>query len=241
MNNNKYDDQDGYDNPEENKTDLRNVIIFSGLVLAFMYLVSLWAWVQIPAGTQVPIHWNVQGEVDGYGSKFWGLLLLPLVNTGIVLLFIAIPRLEPRRQNLLRSMKAYTRFWAAFLVFMLVLHLALVAATLGYGARIELIVPIMVGVLFIIIGNYMGKIRSNFLMGIRTPWTLSSELAWNKTHRLGGKMFMLTGALTILAALFGSPEVTFIIMMAGTFGIVMVAFPYSYLVWKNDPNARGRE
>lgn len=238
---NNYDEHDGHDTPEQNKIDLRRVIIFSGFVLAFMYIVSLWAWVQIPAGTQVPIHWNVQGEVDGYGSKFWGLMLMPLMNTGIVLLFIAIPRLEPRRQNLLRSMKAYTRFWAAFLVFMLVLHLALVAATLGYGARIELLVPIMVGVLFIVIGNYMGKIRSNFMMGIRTPWTLTSELAWNKTHRLGGKLFMLTGGVTILAALFGSPEATFILMMAGVVGILLVAFPYSYLVWKNDPEAGGGE
>lgn len=79
------------------------------------------------------------------------------------------------------------------------------------------------------------------MMGIRTPWTLTSELAWNKTHRLGGKLFMLTGGVTILAALFGSPEATFILMMAGVVGILLVAFPYSYLVWKDDPEARGRE
>ncbi len=229
------------DNSAQNNADLRGVLIFSAIILALMFLISFWAWMQIPAGTQVPIHWNVQGEVDGYGSKFWGLLLQPLITTGIVLLFAAIPRLEPRRQNLLRSIKAYTRFWVAFIVFMLVLHLALVAATLGYGLQIGLIVPLMVGVLFVVIGNYMGKIRSNFMMGIRTPWTLSSELAWNKTHRLGGKLFMLTGAVTILAALFGSPEATFMIMMAGVFGIFLVAFPYSYIIWKNDPEAGKQE
>jgi uncharacterized membrane protein len=148
-------------NPNQNNTtetlNLRNILIFSGLVLAIMYIVSAWAWVQIPAGTQVPIHWNVQGEVDGYGSKFWGLLLLPLVTTGIVALFAALPKIEPRKSNIARSQKAYVSFWAVFMLFMLVLHIALVAATLGFQADIGLIVPIMVGVMFIVLGNYLGK------------------------------------------------------------------------------------
>ena len=186
----------------------------------------------------MPIHWNVQGEVDGYGSKFWGLLLLPLVNTAVVILFAALPRIEPRRENFIRSHKAYFSFWAVFLVFMLVLHIALIAATLGYAVPIDVVVPVMTGLIFVVLGNFMGKVRSNYLMGIRTPWTLTSDESWNKTHRLGGKLFMLVGGLTILAALFWTPEATFAIMIGGIFIMLAVLFGYSYYVWKNDPNAK---
>lgn len=227
-------------NNRSQNLDLRNILFFSAFVLIVMYAISAWAWVQVPAGTPVPIHWNVQGEVDAYGSKFWGLLLLPLVNTGIVALFAVLPRIEPRQGNIIRSQKAYTRFWATFLIFMLVLHISLVAATLGYPVRIDVVVPVMVGVLFIVLGNYLGKVRSNYMMGIRTPWTLASDLSWNKTHRLGGKLFMLIGGLTILAALFWTPVATFAIMIGGIFLMVGGLFLYSYVVWKNDPNAEQR-
>jgi uncharacterized membrane protein len=202
-----------------------------------MFALSAWVWMQLPAGSQVPIHWNVQGEVDGYAGKFWGLFLLPLITAGMVLLFAVIPRMEPRRENFARSGKAYLVLWAGLLLFMFVLHLFTLAATLGYEVRIEVWVPFLTGALFVAIGLVMGRMESNYLMGVRTPWTLTSELSWQKTHKLSGYLFAGLGGVMMLTALFAPPELTFGLMMVGIFAILFVTMAYSYWVWKHDPNA----
>ncbi|MCB0026848.1 MAG: SdpI family protein, partial [Anaerolineales bacterium] len=111
---------------------------------------------------------------------------------GVVGLIAAIPFIEPRRSNLAMSRTAYVALWAVLLFYFLVLHVILVinalheAGVVAFNLDVGRLVPISVGVLFVVIGNYLGKIRSNYMMGIRTPWTLASDLAWDKTHRLGG-------------------------------------------------------
>lgn len=214
----------------------RTAWIVSGLIIVTMLLLSAWAWAKVPAGAQIPIHWNAAGEVDGYGNKFVGLFLMPLITTAVVLLFSQIPAIDPKGANILRSGKAYYITWLAIVVLQLLIHGVTIASILGWQTNIGRIIPAGVGVLFIILGNYLGKIRPNYTMGIRTPWTLASDLSWNKTHRLGGKLFIFTGLLMLAAMLFPLSEMWVYIMLSALFGSLIVLTLYSYLVWKQDPN-----
>jgi uncharacterized membrane protein len=219
----------------DNKTVTR-VVALSAIAIVIMFIISIWAWMQLPAGEQIPIHWNAAGEADGYGSKFTGLMLLPLISIAIVGLFALIPRIEPRRLNLSLSRTAYLALWAILILYFLGLHIVLTLSVLGNDINVGQFVPALVGVLFIIIGNYMGKFRSNFMVGIRTPWTLTSDLAWDKTHRLGGKLFVLMGIVMVVAVVL-LPTGWWVYIMLGTLlPLVVGLMAYSYFVWKNDPN-----
>lgn len=209
--------------------------------VGLMIAVSLWAWGQLPAGAQIAVHWNAAGEVDRYGSVWEGLFLMPSMIGLISVLFYFIPKIDPRRSNIAQSGTAYRAAWIGMLVFMSILHIALVLNALGYAVNIGLIVPVMVGILFLIIGNYMGKIRSNFMFGIRTPWTLSSELSWNKTHRLGGRLFMVIGLLMIATGLLPMTELWVYILLGAIFLMVAVLFVYSYLIYRTDPQVDGQK
>jgi len=147
---------------------------------------------------QVPMHWNMAGEIDRYGSRMSGAFSIPAVIIGMYLLFLLIPYIDPRRERYQQFRKVYHFFKAYIMFFMLAIYYLIALNALGYKAEVGLWVPIMVGILFIIIGNYLSKVKPNWFVGIRTPWTLSSEEIWNKTHRVGGKLFILGGLLMIV-------------------------------------------
>jgi uncharacterized membrane protein len=215
---------------------LRPLFIVGGAIVLAMLAVSAWAWPQIPADAQIPVHWGPSGEADGFGPKWLGLLGLPLVGAGILALFALLPRIEPRRQNLERSATAYVGTGIAAVAFMGVLHVVAVMAALGDEANVVRVVELGTGVLFVVIGNYLGKTRSNWFFGIRTPWTLSSERSWNRTHRLGGYLFVGLGVAIMLAALLLAPETFVWLLLIGIFGSIAVLFGYSYLAWRGDPD-----
>ncbi len=221
----------------KNKFDYKGILIFSGVIFLLALLISGYAWEKVPDDAQIPVHWNIRGEVDDYADKSVGLLLSPLLIVGLTLLLAFIPRMEPRIENLQRSQKAYITLWGGLLVMMLSLHIITISAALGYEENIPMLMAFLMGALFMAIGNYLGKIRSNFMFGIRTPWTLSSELSWNKTHRLGGWLFFATGLLTFLSGFYRSGELTFGILFGGLFLSLPILFGYSWLIWKSDENA----
>lgn len=215
--------------------NLQPVIRATAVTVIAMTLFSFWAWAQLPEGAQIPVHWNAYGEVDRYGSIFEGLFLIPLVTAGVALLLWAIPKIDPRRINIAQSAKAYRATWAGLLIFMAIMHVSLVLNALGYPINIGMVVPVLVGILFLVIGNYMGKIRSNFMFGIRTPWTLSSDLSWNKTHRLGGRLFMVIGLLMIATVFLPAGPLWVFVLLGSIFSMVALLFVYSYLVYRSDP------
>ena len=219
---------------EKTQFNLKTTWLISALVIVLMVGLSAWAWVQLPADASLPVHWNAAGEADRYGGKAEALLLLPAVTIGVLLLFTLIRYIDPLRANIERSGQAYRAVLLGVLFFMAVLHTGAVLSALGYPINVGLLAAPAVGLMFVIMGNYMGKIRRNYMFGVRTPWTLASDLAWNKTHRITGKLFVLSGLLTIGATLLGS-TVAFFTMMATILGTVIFAMVYSYLVWKRDP------
>jgi uncharacterized membrane protein len=219
-------------NQPKNQSLIRTLLGWSLLAVVIMLALSAWAWRQTPADAQIPVHWGITGAVDRYGSKLEGLLLLPLITLGLALLFAALPRLDPRGDNILRSFKAYRAAWGGLMLFMLGLHSLIIASVLGYPINLTQVVLSATGLLFMVLGNYMGKIRRNYVMGIRTPWTLENELVWDKTHRLGGRLFAASGLVTLLAALFASTAVAMGIMLASLLITTGWSVGYSYWLWK---------
>jgi uncharacterized membrane protein len=215
------------------------MIIFSVAVVAAMTLLSAWAWTQLPAGAQVPIHWGLDGRIDAYAPKEIGLFLWPILATALAAVLAVIPRFEPRRANLERSSKAYGAVWVAVVALLGGLHLLFVAAALGTDVDISRVVLIGIGLLFLVIGNYLPKVRPNYLMGIRTPWTLASDLSWTRTHRLGGRLFVIEGlVLAVLGLLDVGPELLVVTIIGAIVVLLVIVSAYSYQVWKVDPEKR---
>ena len=219
----------------------RTLVIVGGALVLAMVTVSAWAWPQIPDDALVPIHWGPGGEVDGHGPKWVALIGVPLVAAAIVALLAFLPRIEPRRANLERSGTAYLAVGIAVTALLAGLHLFAVLAALGGDPDIAALATIGSGIVFVVIGNFLGKTRSNWFFGIRTPWTLSSDRAWARTHRVGGILFVGVGAAILLATVLVGPEGAIWLMLAGLLPGTIGLFVYSYLVWRDDPARRNPE
>ncbi len=205
------------------------------LLVAAMFVVAIAIWPFAPE--QMPVHWNLRGEVDGYGNKFVGLLLLPLVALALYGLLLGLPRLDPRYENYARFRGAYTTIRVATLVVLAGLYGVTVLAALGQPVDVGSIVSLGVGGLFVVLGSVMHRIQPNWFVGIRTPWTLSSDLSWQKTHRVGGWLFLALGPLLALAGLWRSGWLLAVVIgITATSLIGLVA--YSYWVYRQDPRRR---
>lgn len=202
-------------------------------ILAAMILASAALWSLAP--DQIPVHWNIEGEVDRYGGKAEGLLLAPAIGVGLYLLMFFLPRFDPGRANYPKFETAYNIIRYSLLIFLAVLHAAVLLFAFGYPLDIGLLVLLMMGSLFIVLGAVMRKIEPNWFVGVRTPWTLSSRASWTKTHRLAGWLFGLMGIVSILAGF-----VQQLWMFGLFFGVVILSlvwlFVYSYLVYRSDPH-----
>lgn len=205
------------------------------LLLGLTAVVAAWGWGQVPHGARVPTHWNIRGEADGYSTKTFGLLF-PVVTAGLLTLLIVFgPRFDPRRRNIERSTDALVATAAAVNFVMLVIGVVVVLEGSGSSIETSRIVFGAVGLMLAVIGNYLPKTRSNFFLGVRTPWTLSSERAWAKTHRVGGRIMFATGVtMTAAAVALGAP-VAAAVLGLGVVAELLTTTVYSYLVWKADP------
>ena len=215
---------------------LRAFHVVSAVSLVLMFGLSLYAWTQLPPDAEVPVHWNLAGEVDGYASKGLALFFTPLLTVGLVALLSVIPRLDPRRNNLYRSSTAYQVMCSAIVVLMLLIHAGVVLIALGVELDLTVVIGVGIGALLFVIGTQLENTRSNWFMGVRTPWTLESELSWRKTHQLAGRLFMAIGAISAAVALFGPPELYFWVLFGSLLGGIAWIIRYSYVVWRDDPD-----
>ena len=163
------------------------------LLIFFSIISSGLIFLQMPQ--KIPTHWNFQGEVDNWGTSSSHILTINLVMVGMYFLFLLLPYIDRRKERYKQFRKIYHIFKNIIILFFALIFFLTNLNAIGHTININIYIPLMVGLLFIVIGNYMAKIKMNWFMGIRTPWTLSSEEVWNKTHRLGGKLFMLSGLL----------------------------------------------
>ncbi|MFM1651669.1 SdpI family protein [Brevibacillus sp. B_LB10_24] len=200
--------------------------VFPLLLIAITILIWVIALPNLPA--KLPIHWNFSGEVDRYSGKAEAMLLMVGIMVLIYGLFVAVPRIDPKRDNYKYFSKSYGIIINSVLTLLAVVNILIVLAGLGYDIPIVSFVNYILGAIFIVLGNFMQQVRMNYFIGIRTPWTLSSETVWKKTHRVAGKVFFVSGVLLILAAFLPAgwkPAVTLTIV------IICGGLPLAYSYW----------
>jgi len=201
------------------------------LAVTLGLLVTTWS----AAGDRVPVHWNAAGEIDRYGSKAMGLLLPPLFAVGLYLLLLFVPRVDPGRANYATFSDTYLVIRTAVLALITGFYGVTCLAARGFEVSMELVAPLAVGALFVVLGSVMGKIRPNWFVGIRTPWTISSKASWVRTHRLGGWLFLVLGLAFVVNAL-TARWWTAGWIVGGILAMVVILFAYSYFVWRDDPD-----
>ena len=201
------------------------------IILLVVCAVAVYAYVKLPADERYPVHWNISGLPDLYGSMLEAVSIGPIVWIMIYVLAVVMPALDPKRRNYERFKRENLLLMQAKMGIMAMIYIITIMAAFGRQVNIVLWINAMVGVLFIILGNYMGRIKQNWYMGIKTPWTLSDERVWNKTHRFGGRIFVILGILFIFNALLGfiTNWIVFLILLLGlTFSPVV----YSYILFR---------
>ncbi len=171
----------------------KSVIILFGIVL-LSFLISVYLYPQMPE--KMASHWNAKGEVDGCMSKFWALFLSPLILTAVVLFFLILPRIDPLRANIEEFRKYYDGFIILVSVFMLSIQLQVILWNFGIKVRPTLTLPIGLGLLMYYSGILCENSKRNWFMGIKTPWTLSSDMVWQKTHKIAGKLLKIAAIIT---------------------------------------------
>ncbi len=198
------------------------LIVF--LIFLSSLAISIYFYPKLP--DKIPSHWNIQGEVDGYMNKLWGLFLMPFVLLAMFLLFILIPRIDPLKANIEKFRKYYDWFIILLFLFMIFLQAFIILWSLGTKIRPQIAFTIGLGILFFYIGFLLENTKRNWFIGIRTPWTLSSDAVWDKTHKLGGKLFKVIGIVALIGILFRKYAFWFVIVPPVVISVCLLIFSY---------------
>jgi uncharacterized membrane protein len=207
-------------------------LIFWGIVAATL-VVSAAAWDLVPE--QIDSHWNARGEADSTMPRFWGLFLMPMVLAAMALLALWIPRIDPLKQNVALFRKYFDGFMLMLLLFMFVVHVFLVLWNTGTKISPNHIFPPALATLFYAIGVLCGVAKRNWFIGIRTPWTLSSDAVWEKTHRRAKPLFKIAAFLMLAGAFLG--EHAIFLTLGIILGLVFYLVIYSYLEYRREQHA----
>lgn len=202
-------------------------LIVSAIFIAIAAGVAVCLYPHLPV--RMPIHWDANGQPNGYSSRFWGATLWPLLIFGLAVLTAVLPRISPKGFGMESFAEMYGLLMLVIQGVMLVLGIAAMLASAGHAVPMMTVAHLSIGVLLMVLGNYMGKLRRNFFCGIKTPWTLASPAVWERTHRLAGWLFVLAGVMVVIAA-------PFHVMHRLWLGVVLVAclIPavYSYFIYR---------
>ena len=200
------------------------------LVLIIMLLAGVIIYPYLPE--KVPIHWNAAGQVDNYGSRPFGAFMLPFLTVGLYILMLVLPLVDPRRENYFKFLGAYRVIRLALVLFMAVLYGIVLTAALGYYVPMDRVMPVLLGLLFLLIGNYLPRVRYNYFVGIRTPWTLANEEVWRRTHRLAGIAYVLAGVISILTAFLARGAIAFTIVITAIILASVLSIIYSLVIFQ---------
>ncbi|MGA2298491.1 MAG: SdpI family protein [FCB group bacterium] len=200
------------------------------LILIIPFIIIAIYWNNFPA--RVPTHWNISNQIDSYSPKEIGLFLIPGMNVLMYILFLAIPRLDPRRENFKLFGTTYKILRISISALMLLLFVVIVLISLGMKLNVGQIVIYGTILLFLIIGNFMGNIRRNYFAGVRTPWTLHSEEVWRLTHRISGKVWVATSVLMLIISLIIDFKILAYVYFVYIAVIMLVPILYSYFIFK---------
>lgn len=218
---------------------IRKGLVYTLPALVLLIGLSVWGWLNTPPGAQIPVHFGMDGSPNRWGGRMEAFGLMPVIAIGLTLAFPFLPFIDPRGRNLARSKPAVLTVWIGSIWLLVMAQAALTLTALGYlesetgAARL---IGAGCALLLIVVGNVLGKARPNWFFGIRTPWTLSSDKAWDVTHRWGGRLMMAIG-LVCLPLMVALPlEQAFPVLTGGVIAMAVFSMGLSFWVWKNDPH-----
>ena len=209
------------------KISINNIVQIA--MLAISVVLSIYFYQIFPA--VVPTHWGISGQVNGWSPRWIGAFLLPAILFVLYFLFDLLPKIDPKKENYADFKKVYSFFKTAIMAVLFGVYIVASLNAVGVMVSVDFWIPLLVGLLFIALGNYFAKIRNNYFVGIRTPWTLGNEEVWNKTHRLGGKMFVI-GGLAMMITGFVPVALRFPLLIIIVAMISVVPIIYSYILYR---------
>jgi uncharacterized membrane protein len=179
---------------------------------------------------RIPQHWNIDGQVDRFAAKS-NIFFTAAFPLGIYLMMAFLPKIDPKKESYLKHARAYQVTNWALSLFLVCLHWVTIGVATGYPLNVGFFIRILMGILFIILGNYLTQVRPNYFFGIKTPWTLANEEVWRKTHRVGGYGFIIAGALELVSAFFKGGA-AFVLAIGSLLAVVTFTVIYSYLEYR---------
>ena len=200
------------------------VLIVTSLIILLPIVAGVILWDRLPE--QMPNHWNVAGEIDGWSSKWFSVFGMPLIMLAFQWICALGTGSDPKKENH-HDKVVHLVLWI-IPVISTVLHAIVYAVALGGAVRVEMVMPVMVGLVLAVVGNYLPKCKQNYTIGIKLPWTLNDEENWNKTHRFAGKLWVAGGVLIAATSILGNV----LIFLGVTLIMAFVPMIYSYLLYR---------
>jgi len=211
-------------------TRLTLVIVLVLLLASTLAGVLLWNRLPEPMAS----HWDINDQVNGTMPRFWGVFLMPLISLGMFLVFLLIPAIDPLKTNIAKFRDVFNLFIAFLMLFMVYVYALSLAWNLGF-TQFKMSASLLpaLGLLFILIGFMLRRAKRNFFIGIRTPWTLSSDKVWDETHRVGSILFIASGAVALIGAFFGGGMAFLLILVPLLVSTVFLVI-YSYVLYQRE-------
>lgn len=200
--------------------------IFPVILIVLSFVAWIIAFPDLPS--QIAIHWDLKGNANGYASRLGAMLSMEGLLIFLYVMFIFLPKIDPKNANYKYFTRGYRIIMNALLFIFFILNLLIILYSLGYPIPMSSLAPFIIGAIFIVLGNFLQTVRTNFFIGIRTPWTLSNDNVWRKTHRFGGKVMFLAGVVIVISALLPQSWMEPIIVVSI---VLSVGLPIIYSYW----------
>ena len=215
---------------------MRKIQMLSIALVALTILTAFYFYPMMPE--KVASHWGMSGNPNGYMDRGVGTFLMPAIAVFVLALFYVMPLVDPKRESYKAFQAEYDGMAAIVLGFLYYVYLLTAAYNLGYAFNLAQFLAPGFGALFIYVGVVLSKAKSNWFVGIRTPWTLSSETVWNKTHALGSKLFMASGVVALLGLFL---PIMFVASIAVVLAAAVATFAYSYVLYVRETKGKGNK
>lgn len=199
-------------------------------IILISFLISIYYYPIFP--DKIASHWGIDGNVDGYMNKFWGLFLMPIISVALFTLFLLMPKIDPLKENIKKFQKYFDNFILLIFLFLFYIYLLTIFWNLGSRFNMGQFMAPALGILFFYSGILTENAKKNYFIGIRTPWTLASENVWNKTHKLGGKLFKVSGIISFFG--FIVPNFAFYFVIIPVIFSAVYSTVYSYIEFKKE-------
>lgn len=207
---------------------IRKIEVLSFVVVLATFLVAVLIYPQMP--DRIVSHFGLRGEANGYMGKFWGVFLLPTIMLIIYFIFLFIPRIDPKKENIQKFKKYYDFFILAFMLFFVYIYALMIFRNLNYSFNfIQFMAPAL-ALLFYVVGVLLKHAEPNLTIGIRTPWTITNDEVWYKTHKLGSKLFKVVAFICLLGIILPKYALYFVLLLVIASAVYLVF--YSYLEYR---------